>query len=262
MRVALYARKSKPEQNWRPSFDGELPPTSVETQIKRLRAAADAAGHEVGQVETDQASGKNPNRPGWKNIMGAVRGGHVQEVWMTRSDRAMRSTKHYLDVVDAFVARSCALVFLDQPELTVRGKGSAQAVAFRTVSAAFNQLHLDLAREASMEVLERDPDDGKLYGPRSELPAGRPVEFGSEHKFRVRAGKQAHDKAKCRACRGGESGGAGSVLARGSKNAGVAEPGGLTTPETGSVVAGVQRMEPVERVGPGVVAKGGNLDGA
>jgi DNA invertase Pin-like site-specific DNA recombinase len=232
MKVALYARKSKPDPTWRPSFEGELPPTSVETQVKRLQAAATAAGHEVVLVEVDQASGSNPNRPGWRRIMASVDGAHVGEVWMTRSDRAMRSTKHYLDVVERFVKRSVALVFLDQPELSVRGKGSAQAVAFRTVSAAFNQLHLDLAREASMEVLERDPEDGKLYGPRSELPAGRPVEYGPEHKFRKRAdGTTRHDKARCRACRG-QTGGVGPTVSATPENGGVAIPGGLATPET------------------------------
>lgn len=200
MKVAIYARKSKPPSDWKPTQEGELPPTSVETQVARLQKALQAAGHQVVMTETDTASGSNPNRPGWRKVIAAVRGGHVQAVWMTRSDRAMRSTKHYLDVVEQFTERGCFLEFLDQPELSVRGKGSAQAVAFRTVSAAFNQLHLDLAREASMEVLERR-EDGKLYGPRSTKPAGRPVEYGPEHKFRLRKGQRVHDRVKCRVCR-------------------------------------------------------------
>lgn len=199
MKVAVYARKSKPPSDWKPTAEGELPPTSVETQVARLQKFLAGQGHEVALTETDTASGSNPNRPGWKRVLAAVKGGHVQAVWMTRSDRAMRSTKHYLDVVEQFNERNCHLEFLDQPELSVRGKGSAQAVAFRTVSAAFNQLHLDLAREASMEVLERR-EDGKLYGPRSERPAGRPVEYGADHKFRLRKGQRVHDRPKCKAC--------------------------------------------------------------
>lgn len=244
-RVALYARKSKPPSDWRPAADGELPPTSVETQVARLQKHMAALGHGVVMVETDTASGANPNRPGWRRVLSAIDGGHVQQVWMTRPDRAMRSTKHYLEVVERCQKRGVHLEFLDQPASSVRGKDDAMAVAFRTVQSAFNQLTLDLAREASMEVLERDPEDGKLYGPRSELPAGRPVEFGPEHKFRVRGGSKRHDRARCTACRG-QTGGVGAMLSGPPEIAGVAKPGGLATPESAdsaSQSAGAHRAE-------------------
>lgn len=200
MKVAIYARKSKPPSDWRPAADGELPPTSVEVQVKRLRAACEAQGHEVVLLETDTATGSNPNRPGWKRLLAAVRGGSVQGVWMTRTDRAMRSAKHYLETVEVFQARGCWLDFLDQPMSSIHGKTDSMATAFRTVAAAFAQLELDLTRERSGEVLERR-GDGRLYGPRSSKPAGRPVEYGEGHKFRMRKGNRVHDRAKCRACK-------------------------------------------------------------
>ena len=210
MKVAIYARKSKPPRAWKASFDGESPPTSVESQLRRLRAWAAQAGHVVALEASDTASGGNPNRPGWNRVLNAVRGGHVQAVAITKTDRAMRSTKHYLEVVETMLERSCALEVLDQPMACVRGRGDPMAVAFRTVAAAFAQLERDLAGERSMEVLER-ADDGRLYGPRSERPAGRPREFGDGHKFRLRDGRRVHDKNRCLACRG-ETGGPSALL--------------------------------------------------
>jgi hypothetical protein len=48
--------------------------------------------------------------------------------------------------------------------------------------------------------------DGKLYGPRSDHPAGRPREYSEAdgHRFRTRAGHRIHDKAKCKVCGRGE----------------------------------------------------------
>lgn len=244
MKVAIYARKSKPPSDWRPAQEGELPPTSVEVQVRRLKAACEAQGHEVVLVETDTASGSNPNRPGWKRLLAAVRGGSVQGVWMTRTDRAMRSAKHYLEVVEVFLARGCWLDFLDQSMSSVHGKSDPMATAFRTVAAAFAQLELDLTRERSGEVMERG-EDGRLYGPRSEKPAGRPVEFGPEHKFRVRGGSRVHDKARCRACRG-EKGGSASSGSDPPAAEGVANPGGLTTPNEGGESRETPQPQPME----------------
>jgi DNA invertase Pin-like site-specific DNA recombinase len=202
MRVALYARRSKPPKGWVPSSPGEAAPGSIDAQLAKLKQWAEAERHQVAMVETDQATGKNPNRPGWERIMAAVRGGHVQCVAITRTSRAMRNTRHYLDAVEVFLERGCQLEVLEQPMASVRGRGDPMAVAFRTVAAAFNQLEVDLHAEQSLEVLERR-EDGRLYGPRSPRPAGRPTEYGSDHKFRVRAnGAREHDRARCRACRG------------------------------------------------------------
>jgi DNA invertase Pin-like site-specific DNA recombinase len=202
MRVALYARRSQPPKGWKPSYPGEDPEGSTQAQMKRLEKWAGDNGHESALKETDTATGRNPHRPGWERVIAAVRGGHVQAVAITKTSRAMRNTIHYLTTVEQdFLPRGCYLEVLDQPMATVRGKGDPMAVAFRTVAAAFNQLELDLAREASMEVMERR-EDGRLYGPRSERPSGRPSEYGEGHKFRVRGGRREHDRARCQACRG------------------------------------------------------------
>lgn len=153
-------------------------------------------------VEHDVVSGGNPNRPGWNRILQAARGRHVHAIWAVKLDRVMRSVKHFCEVADELVSLGVNLDLLDQPGASVR-QGDAMAKAFRSMAAVFAELELDLARERSADVMERR-EDGRLYGPKSERPAGRPVEYGADHKFRMRGGRREHDRANCRACRGGE----------------------------------------------------------
>lgn len=209
MKAAIYARRSKPPKGWVPSYPGEEAPGSLDAQLKKMRQWAEDNGRTLILEASDTATGRNPNRPGWRRIMGAVKGRHVQEVILTRTSRAMRNVRHYLEVVEVFIERGVRMTVIEQPQASVGAQDDPMSRAFRTIAAAFNQLEVDLHREQSMEVLERR-EDGRLYGPRSDLPSGRPAEYGSEHKFRTRNGSKVHDKAKCRVCReaeGGETGG-------------------------------------------------------
>ncbi|MHB1262034.1 MAG: recombinase family protein [Thermoplasmatota archaeon] len=225
MKVALYARKSK-----------GMP---AEVQMRRLRAVADQEGHEIVLAAQDVASGRDPNRPGWDDVVRAVKGGAVRSVWMTKTDRAMRSARHYLAVVeDVLEPRGCQLRVLDQPMASVTDYNDPLAKAFRTIGAVFAQLEVDLADERSNEGHELR--DGRWYGPSGE-PVGRPpgrkvggefVPWGSDHKFRVRNGRRVHDKLRCRAC--GETGGQPAPLSDPPAEPGAAEPNGCATPEPGA----------------------------
>lgn len=196
MRAAIYGRRSK----------GQEP----EGQLARLRLAAAAASHGVVLEASDVATGSDPNRPGWAKVMAAVRGGHVQAVWITKTDRAMRSAKHYLEAVEVMLARGCQLRVLDQPMACVTDRDDPLSRAFRTIGAAFAQLELDLADERSNEG--HYVKDGRTYGP-SGTPVGRPGLYGPEHRFRLRNGRQEHDRARCSACRGETGGVRGTELA-------------------------------------------------
>lgn len=230
MRVALYARNSKPPRGWKPSFPGEEPPSSYRSQLARLRAWAAREGHEIILEEYDIASGGNPNRPGWKRVLASARGHHVHVVAAVKLDRVSRSVRHFCEIADEFLALKVDLFLLDQPEASVRAAG-AFATFMRNQFAAWAQLERDLAMERSAEVLEVR-QDGRLYGPRSDLPAGRPREFDASHKLRKRKdGSLEHDRARCRACRVGKMG----VAVRAgtaTRNEGVGEPDGSPAPST------------------------------
>lgn len=213
--IGLYTRKSK-----------GMP---AEVQLKRLRVAAAAEGHNVVLEATDVATGTNPHRPGWDAMVRAVKGGTVRQVWMTKMDRAMRSARHYLTVVeDVLEPRGCLLRFIDQPMACVTDYKDPLARAFRGMGAVFAELEVNLADERSNEGHEFR--DGRWYGP-SGAPVGRVPEYGDGHKFRVRAGRRVHDKARCKLC--GETGGSPTSLSDSSPAAGVAEPNGCATPEAG-----------------------------
>lgn len=204
LRAAVYARNSKPPKGWKPSRPGEEPPGSWTKQTEKCREAALREGDEIVLEVHDTATGGDPNRPGWRQVMAGVRGGTIRRVYVTKLDRVMRSLRHFLEVAEEFEARGAELVFLDQPSASVR-KGDAAAKALRGMLGVFAEFELDLTRERSGAVFEIK-EDGKMYGPRSEVPAGRPVEYGPEHKFRVRDGRREHDRARCRACRVGKPG--------------------------------------------------------
>lgn len=255
MKAAVYGRNSKPPKGWKPSFEGEEAPGSWTVQVPRCEAAALAAGDELVVSLHDVASGGNANRPAWSRLMGMVRGGVVGRVYVTKLDRCARNLRHFLDTAEAFEARGAELVVLDQQAASVRKQDPA-GKAFRNMMATFAELELDLIRERSGAVMTIGPD-GRVYGPRSDQPAGRPREFGAGHKLRLRGGKAVHDKARCQAC--GEKGGVAASVSDPSPNAGVAEPVGFATPERAvpaAVVAGVNRPEPAAPGGNEEVAKG------
>ena len=200
MKAALYARNSKPPKGWRPRVAGEEPPGSWSVQLPKLRDVALRDGHEIAWEGYDVVTGSNPNRPKWKELMALVRGGHVNVVYVTKLDRVMRSLRHFLDVAEEFERRGAHLIFVDSPGASVKGKDPF-AKAMRGNLAVFAELELDLARERSLDVMEVR-EDGRIYGPRSDKPAGRPSEYGPEHKFRNRRGRLEHDRARCPVCKG------------------------------------------------------------
>lgn len=227
-RSGLYGRNSKPPKGWRPTSDGEEPPGSWSVQIAKTRAFAVACGDEVVIEEHDVATGSDPNRPAWARLMNAVRGHIVQRVYCTKMDRPMRDLRHFLDVAQDFERAGAELVFIDQQGASVR-KGDAAGKAFRNTLAVFAEFELDLTRERSAAVFELG-DDGRLYGPRSKNPAGRPVEYGPEHKFRTRAdGSREHVRARCRVCRGVGNQGGQVPEGEGAENGGVGYPVGFPT---------------------------------
>ena len=198
MRVALYARNSKPPRGWKPSAPSEEPPGSWKLQLTALRIWAVREGHEVTLEEHDVVTGGDPNRPGWTKLMAAARGHHVHLIAATKLDRVMRSALHFHQVADELLDLGVDLIAIDQGVRV--SKGDPMSKLMRGVLALFAELELDLARERSAAVLEVR-EDGRLYGPRSALPAGRPREYGEGHKFRIRDGRPVHDAARCRLCK-------------------------------------------------------------
>ncbi len=226
MKLALYARNSKPPRGWKPSHPGEEPPGSWKQQLDALREWAARNGHEVVLEKHDaKKSGRDPNRPDWEAVMQEARGHHIQAVAATKLDRVMRSVPHFYEVASEFMGLGVDLTFIDTGlSLSKRDPFSKATLGILAVVA---ELELDLARERQADVMRRG-EDGRLYGPRSERPSGRPGEYGEGHRFRIRAGSRVHDKARCRVCRG-EKGGVGGKGSGTRPQTGDGEAGGFAT---------------------------------
>jgi hypothetical protein len=235
--VAVYGRNSKPPKGWKPRFEGDEPPSSWRVQIERTRAVAEQAGDAVVLEAHDIGKGGDPNRPEWERVLNAVKAGKIRRVYCTKMDRPMRSAKHYLDVADVFVNRGAELVFIDQAQANVI-REDAFSKMVRGVGAVFAEFELDLIRERTADVMTVG-EDGRTYGPRSEVPAGRPVEYGAEHKFRTRPdGSREHVKDRCPVCKGVGKPGVENAEGARPENGGVGIPVGFPTPSATNPDAG------------------------
>ncbi|MCA1812015.1 MAG: recombinase family protein [Halobacteriales archaeon] len=197
-RVALYARNSKPPKGWKPQGEGEEPPGSWKLQLHALRAWAAREGHDVAMEEYDVVTGGNPNRPGWNKVLAAARGHHIHMVAAVKLDRVMRSTLHFHQVANELLDRGVDLLAVDQG-VRISAKDPMSKL-LRGILALFAELELDLARERSSAVLEVR-NDGRLYGPRSAKPAGRPRLYAEGPKVRIRNGRPVHDRPRCAVCK-------------------------------------------------------------
>lgn len=122
MRVAIYARNSRPPKGWAPKTPGEEPPGSWRLQVAKLQELSERAGDEVHLVEHDVASGKDSNRPGQERVMAAARGHHVHKVLVTKIDRWARSLQHLDRTVQELHELGVEFHAVDQG-LVIRKKG-------------------------------------------------------------------------------------------------------------------------------------------
>ena len=101
MRVAIYARVSTHDQ------DEAL-------QIPRLESYCTRMEYQVSKIYTDEASGRDANRPGWKALLSDARRGEFEAVIVTKLDRIMRSLTQLLDILQDFERRHISIITLDQ----------------------------------------------------------------------------------------------------------------------------------------------------
>ena len=100
MKVALYARVSTANQ------DEQL-------QIPYLRNMAKNRGYEIVGEYTDEASGRDANRPGWMALLSDARAGSFQAVFVVKLDRVMRSLNLFWRELENFQAMGIQLIAMD-----------------------------------------------------------------------------------------------------------------------------------------------------
>lgn len=102
--VALYARVSTKKQ------DEEL-------QLPRLRRLAETRGLTVYREYQDEASGKDQNRPAWKDLMNDAREGKFGYIMSVKFDRVMRFVVNLNTVMSQLKVYNVRLITEDMGEI-------------------------------------------------------------------------------------------------------------------------------------------------
>ena len=148
MKVAIYSRVSTHDQ------DEQL-------QVPRLREFCSRLGYEIIQEYSDEASGKNANRPGWKALLSDARRGEFEAVIVTKLDRVMRSLMQLLDVLQEFEKRRISIITLDQGTIDM---GSANSRLQIGIIAMVAEWEREIISERTREALQAKRARGVVLG--------------------------------------------------------------------------------------------------
>ena len=172
IKAALYGRVSTRDKEQNP-----------ETQLLILRDWAQRQGL-AGTEFVDYASGGNLNRPGWQNMMAAVRAGKFDVIAVLRLDRAFRSVVDMHSTLSDLDARGVRFAAVTQPVDT----GTAIGRLLINVLGSVAEFERDITRERIMEGLARSRREGKRPGPkRKPLSGERARRAVNEHGSEVKA---------------------------------------------------------------------------
>lgn len=136
MIVALYARVSTADQD-------EL------MQLPRLREVARSRGYEIYREYTDEASGKDGNRPGWRALMSDAKAGFFNAILVVKLDRVMRSLQIFLRELENFASMGIELVSLDYGNLNPSSASGKLTIQFLAAIAEWERaVNSERTREA------------------------------------------------------------------------------------------------------------------
>jgi len=164
--IALYARVSTRDKNQNP-----------ETQLIQLREWARRQGAEFTEY-VDLASGKDLNRPAWKDLTKDWRRGKIDAIAITRIDRAFRSSADMHNVTTELERRGIRFAIITSPIDT----GTPSGKMLNSILAAFAEFERDMISARVKEGLARAKRDGKKLGrPKARLSPERAARVLDEH---------------------------------------------------------------------------------
>ena len=158
MKVFLYARVSTRDQ------DEQL-------QLPILRRTAAERGWEVVGEYSDEASGRDANRPGWTSLKGDIGLVHPDAVLVVKLDRMIRSLKGFLHELEVFRRYGVRVVSLDYGDLDPRDPTGQLVIRFMASLAEWER---EIISERTKAALAEKKRKGVRLGrPESEIPVHR-----------------------------------------------------------------------------------------
>lgn len=146
--VALYARVSTKKQ------DEEL-------QLPRLRRLAEARGLTVYKEYQDEASGKDANRPAWKELMLDAQDGKFGTIMAVKLDRIMRSVVNLNNVLGQLEVFNVRLVTEDMGEVDPSKPNSKLIMQ---VIGAIAEWERETISQRTKDALQAKRDQGVRLG--------------------------------------------------------------------------------------------------
>jgi DNA invertase Pin-like site-specific DNA recombinase len=146
-RAAIYARVSTGDQH-------------LETQLLDLRELAKQRGCEIVQEYSDIISGSKAKRPGLDQLMADARRRHFDIVFVAAFDRAARSVRHFLEVLDELSHLNIEFISLRENIDTGGALGRAMVV----IVGAIAELEKSLIVERVRAGMRRAKLEGRRIG--------------------------------------------------------------------------------------------------
>lgn len=165
-RVAIYARVSTDDQN-------------AQTQVDELTRACALKGWADPIIFRDNGiSGTKTSRPAFDKMMASVRARDFDVVMVWRFDRASRSTKHLLSLLDELQGYGVDFVSLREQIDTTTAAGKLMF----TMVSAFAQFERDLISDRTKAAMARLKTEGKAVGKPRKYDRQRILDLAAQGK--------------------------------------------------------------------------------
>lgn len=147
LRVILYVRVSTRDQD-------------LGLQKDKLSDYCKLRGWEPVRLFEDKASGKDTDRPGFKDMLKAITMGDIDAIVIYKLDRIGRSLRDLLHILEHLKENGIALVSLTDSIDTT----SAQGRLFFNITAAFAEYERELIKDRCDSGKERAREQGVRFG--------------------------------------------------------------------------------------------------
>jgi site-specific DNA recombinase len=161
MRAFSYCRVSSEEQSTEDHY-------SLENQEKKAKEQSKLKDWQIVRVRKDVASGKDTNRPGYQELVAAIKGKEIDVVVVYRLDRLSRNVRDIYDFLALIKEHDVAFCSISEGFDTTTAMGRAML----GVAAVFAQLTREMIAENVRDGLLRRAESGKWNGPKWNPPYG------------------------------------------------------------------------------------------